>query len=296
MSTLQEKMAKHGFESNDDYEYPVQCLLSNPVDRIRCLSVEGESNRRKTAFAMALARSFGYPHILYHDFTQRTAPSREEILPPSKDERGIQASPIDPLDEIFSEACAYSEADPTVLVLDQLQAADFREHIRIYKFLQSVRWDARDAAYFANTKHFVLFLISEQPLYHSLQKSSFRIWVKETSNRRVDYRPEEFALGPDAIEMMQALGDLFAEIGLTPTRTEYRKLLYDILHQVRTADHLRHSIYGWTEGVDRTLLFSERLRERLEHAAEVIARFVESREELPQLAVEEIVMVDPDTD
>jgi hypothetical protein len=274
MSHLQERMAEYGFESNDDYEYPVRCLLANPVDRLRCLNVAGESNRRKTAFASALAQALGYPHVLYHDFTQQHPPEREEILPPTPDAHGLRAVPITPLDQILSESCAFSEGDPTILILDQLQAADFREHLRLYKFLQNACWETGDAAYFANPRHLLVFLISEEPLYHSLQKSSFRVWVNQVSNRQVQYEPGEFGLGNDARPMMEALARLFEAIGLTPTRTEYRKLLHDIHVQVRDAHELRQSIYGWTEGVDHRQLFGMELNDVVERAATAIRDYL----------------------
>ncbi len=272
LKSLQALMARHGFESNDDYEYQIRCLLQNPVDKLRCLNVEGGSNRRKTAFAMALAEALAYPHTLYHDFTQQKPPLRESILPPSRDEHGLQPTPIDPLDQILSEACAFSEAEGTLLVLDQLQAADFREHIRLYKFLQTARWVTPDHAYFANPDHLLVFLLSDQPLYHSLQKSSFRVWVNDVSNRRVDYQPQDFDLGDEARGLFEALAELFVLLGLSPTRTEYFKLLHDIHTLVRSREDLRNSIYGWTEGVDRQLLFSPRLLPQLDQV--IAALFV----------------------
>ena len=274
MSLLQEKMAIHGFESNDDYEYQVRCLIRNPADGIRCLNVEGDSTRRKTAFAYALAQALEYPHILYHDFTQQNPPQAEIILPPSKDERGLKAADIEPLDQIVSEACAFSLAEDTILILDQLQAADFREHIRIYKLLQNAEWQSRDATYYAHRKHFLVFLISEDSLYHSLQKSSFRVWVKRVSDQRVDYQPAEFGLGEEAREMMQALAELFDVLGVTPTRSEYRKLLNDVHMSIRTGEYLRHSIYGWTEGVDRTLLYSDELTPLVQKVTASIQEYI----------------------
>jgi hypothetical protein len=34
-------MAEHGFESNDDYEFQVRCLLESPTRGLRTLNIEG---------------------------------------------------------------------------------------------------------------------------------------------------------------------------------------------------------------------------------------------------------------
>jgi hypothetical protein len=274
MASLQERMARHGFESNDDYEYQVRCLLSAPVDGVRALNVEGESGRRKTAFANALAQALEYPNVLYHDFTQQNPPLPDVILPPTKDEQGREEPPIDPLDQVVSEACAFSEGEQTILILDQLQAADFREHIRIYKLLTRARWSFRDAVYYANARNLLVFLISEEPLYHSLQKNSFRIWVSRVSHRQVPYQPADFGLDDEAAEVMDRLAELFEALGMAPTRTEYGRLLHDIHLHVRTAEFLRHSIYGWTEGVDRELLYSPEIEPVLQGVLRAVERYI----------------------
>jgi len=267
-------MAEHGFESNDDYEFQLRCLLSSPFEGVRALNIEGDSNRRRTAFGNALARAMEYPHILYHDFTQQHPPQPDVILPPSKDEQGREEPGIDPFDQILSEACAFSEGEETILILDQLQAADFREHIRIYRFLQTGKWEFRDAAYFANPAFLLVFLISEEPLYHSLQKSSYRVWVSSISHRQVPYRPEDFGLDEHALPIMEALSALFEILQMTPTRSEYERLLHDIGDHVRTSDHLRHAIFAWTEGVDRQLLYSDELAHLLDKVVDAITLFV----------------------
>ncbi|MFZ0790821.1 MAG: hypothetical protein WAM94_14520, partial [Chromatiaceae bacterium] len=71
MSSLREKLAQHGFESNDDYEFQVRCLLESPIRTLRALNITGDGERRKTAFATALARALEFPHCLYHDFTEK---------------------------------------------------------------------------------------------------------------------------------------------------------------------------------------------------------------------------------
>lgn len=275
MPSLREKMAEHGFESNDDYEYHVQCLLNSPVDGIRCLDVQGDSDRRKTAFATALAHALEYPHVLYHDFTQQHDPPPKAAPPKLPDEEGGgQEQPIPQLDRVVSEACAYSEAEKTILILDQLQAADFREHIRIYRFVTSTEWPYRLATAQANRRNLLLFLISEQPLYHSLQKTSFRVWTDTASGRPVDYRPEDFGLGSDARPLMERLAELFQALGVTPTQSEYAKILHDVHYNIRTEQHLRYSIFGWTEGVERELLFAKELEPLVQAAMQAIERYL----------------------
>ena len=255
MASLRETMARNGFESNDDYEIQVRCLLHGPADGIRALSIEGDGERRKTAFATALAHSLERPHVLYHDFADRSRALPDVILPEGQDEYGRKEPPIEPLDDIVSHACALSEAEGVVLILDQLQVADFREHIRIHRLIRDRRWQVRDASYDANKKHLLLFLISEEPLYHSLQRASFRVWVSRVSERRITYRPAEFGLASDAVPLFAALGDLFVALDAAPTRSELGKLLDDLTHHVQTETDLRHALFGRCEGVDRGRLF-----------------------------------------
>ena len=195
MPSLREKMAAHGFESNDDYEFQVRCLLEGPTGKLRALNIEGDSERRKTAFATALAGALEFPHVLYLDFTQAHPPLPDVILPRSQDELGREEPPIEPLDQTVSEACAQSEGEPCILILDQLQAADFREHIRIHRLIADCFWDVRGGRYFANPRHLLVFLISELPLYHSLQKESFRIWVGRVSECQIEHDPADFGFG-----------------------------------------------------------------------------------------------------
>ena len=156
MPSLRARMARHGFESNDDYEYRVRCLMSYPARGLRCLSVEGESGRRKTAFATALARALDWDHVLYHDFTAtEPLPGRVEV-PDHDDEEGQAPVQLTVFDRTLSEACALSEADATVLIVDQLQEKDRptgRKHEKRYfklhdatilrKYFQADGWKER---------------------------------------------------------------------------------------------------------------------------------------------------------
>lgn len=251
MSSLRETMAEHGFESNDDYDFQVRCLLQGGHKRIRALSIQGDGERRKTAFATALAHALAIPNILYHDFSDTAPPAPDVILPPSTDEYGRREPSIDPFDDIVSRACALSEAEATVLILDQLQVADFREHIRIHRLLRDRHWLVRGGAYHANPRHLLIFLISETPLYHALQRESFRVWVGRVSERRIRLDPTELGLGPDAAPLLDALDALFRDLDAAPTHGEVRRLLDDLMGHVQTEEHLCHALFGRCEGIDR---------------------------------------------
>ncbi len=263
MPSLREKMAEHGFESNDDYEFQVRCLLESPTRGLRALAIEGDSERRKTAFANALARALEFPHCHYHDFTERHPAPPDLILPPSKDELGREEPPIEPFDQLVSEACAQSEGEPTILILDQLQAADFREHIRIHRLIADCAWEVRGGRYYANPRHLLLFLISKMPLYHSLQKDSFRVWIGRLSERQIDYRPADFGLGEEAAPLFRALEMLFRALGNAPTRSELTHILHDLQLHVRTPEHLRLSLFGRSEALGRDALADPALAEPL---------------------------------
>ncbi len=276
MPNLREKMAHHGFESNDDYEFQVRCLLAGPTWRVRALNIAGDGERRKTAFANALATALDLPHTLYHDFAERHPAPPEVILPPTQDEMGRSEPPVDPLDETVSQACALSEGEPTILILDQLQVADFRDHIRVHRLVRDAIWQVRDARYFANPKHLILFLISEEPLYHALHKESYRVWVSRLSERRLVFSPEELGLGPESGPILTALGDLFGCLGVSPTRSEVEAIIEDLRGQVRTLDHLRHCLYARAEGIERPALFAEGLIPALSAVTGLLEGFVGS--------------------
>lgn len=254
LQQLREQMATHGFESNDDYAFPVRCWLAHPTVTVRCLNVSGDSGRRKTAFATALGKALAIPYLLYYDFTQH-----QEDLPAPPPDPEADLPVINPFDRIVSEACAYSEGDDTLLILDQLQAAHFRQHIRLYEFLKTALWQYPGTTFVANPKHLLIFLLSEEPLYHSLQKHSFRVWVGQVSHAAIPYQPSEFGLDESALPLFAALAALFATLGMMPTRSEYHNILYDLQHYVHHIDHLRHALYGWMEGIDRPTLFSPQL-------------------------------------
>ena len=272
--TLRERLADNGYESNESFDYPVRCLLSYEPDVIRTLNIAGDAGRHKTAFANALAHSLDYSHVLYHDFIQEHDPPPPVLRPPSKDEEGREEPPVEAFDRMMSDVCALSEADRTIIILDQLQGADFREHIRIYKFIRTTEWSYRDAQFQANRNNLLVFLVSEEPLYHSLHKASFRVWVSAASLGRTHYRPADFGLGEEAEELMARLGDLFVQLGVQPTGGEYARLLHDLQRNIHTAEQLCVSLYGWTEGIDREMLLSPAAQKVIGELMPVVENFV----------------------
>lgn len=281
MMNLRQKMAEHGYESNESYDYVVRCLQSAPGSVIRCLNIEGEPGRRKTAFATALAHALNPVHVLYHDFTQEEPPPPPAPAVKEEDESGHKEEPPAGLfDRIMNDACAFSEAERTILILDQLQAADFKDHIRIYDFLIQNEWRYRDASFYANRNNLLVFLISEEALYHSLQKNSFKVWVKGASGRTAPFKPADFQLGPEAEQMMIVLHEIFQRLRVHPTFTEYKRIVHDIQHNVHTTEDLKTSIYGWTEGIERERLYSEELDRFFEKAMPIIEDYIGIEEAL----------------
>lgn len=266
-------MADYGFESNDDYEYHLRCVMNSSFEGIKAINVEGPKGRRKTAFASALGRALEYPNLFYYDFTQKAEAEGKVIIPPSEDEHGISEPPVSDFDHIMSEACAFSEGEPTVLILDQLHEADFKEHIRIYHFIKSCEWSYGTNSLRASSKNLLVLLISDEPLYHSLQKCSFRIWINTISINQKDYTPSDFDLEDDVLPIMQALAEVFHELELTPTHSEYKNILHDIHLNVNTEHQLIHSIYGWVEGINRELINSKQLRPFLTKVIETIQQY-----------------------
>lgn len=268
---LRQQLAEHGFESNDDYEFPLRSLLAAEIEHLRCLQIAGESGRRKTALANALAHALAYPHILYLDFSQpEPAPV---AVTTATDDGGPGEPPLGAFDRILIEACAYSEAERTVLVLDQLQAAPFAEQMRLFHFVQSHEWDAGQATVRANARHLLVMLISEQPIYHSLAHLSFRLWA-DSSGGRFDFRPEAFGLGRDAHELFVRLSELFTALNTAPTHTEFTRILHDARRFVRTAEQLRHTLFGWMERIDRGLLYAPQLTPVLDATVHALNHYI----------------------
>lgn len=271
--SLRKKLAEFGFESNDDYDYPLRCLFEAELPHLRCLNIVGASGRRKTALANALGHALDYPHLLYHDFTSAEPPPAPIVLSEDADASGALEAPLSAFERSMSEACAYSEGARTLLILDQLQAADFHDHIRLYHFAQTGEWPSPQGTAIANRQNLLLVLISEEPLYHSLARVSFRIHA-DASRGHLDYRPEDFGLDASAAEFMDVLGQLFRELGTSPTPGEYGRILADIHQRVRTDEQLRQSLFGWMENLDRGALYAAPIQVRVTAATQAINRYL----------------------
>ncbi|MCW8929932.1 MAG: hypothetical protein OQL19_06825 [Gammaproteobacteria bacterium] len=273
MSKLQRKMADFGFESNDDYEYHLRCLMNSPFNGIKTVNVEGHKGRRKTAFANALGLALEYPNLFYYDFTQKAEAEGKVIIPPSEDEDGVSEAPVTDFDHIMSEACAFSEGEQTILILDQLHIADFKDHIRIYHFIKTGEWSYSNNSLKASKKNLLILLISDEPLYHSLQKCSFRVWVNAVSSAQKDYAPADFKLTDDILPIMESLTTVFNKLEMSPTHSEYKNILNDIHLNVNTEQQLTHSLYGWMEGINRELLYSSEMKTLLSQVIDKIQQY-----------------------
>lgn len=254
LNNLQQRLADNGFESNEDYHYPLQCFFKARHQKIPLLIIEGQQQRRKTAFANALGRALQPAHFFYYDFAQQEAAEGKVDLPPSKDEDGVRAKPVSDFNFIMSEACAHSEADPTILVLDQLHLTDFKNHIRLYHFVNDFNWQSEQISLRANPDNFVLMLISSEVIYHSLQKSGYRIWIHEVNRQAANYQPQDFGLDSSFEPVFKAMDDLFSELGLYPSLSELKHIVYDMQWHVRDEQQLVYSIYGWTENIALDML------------------------------------------
>lgn len=271
--SLRKDLAAHGFESNDDYEFALRCLFEAELPHLRVLHVDGAGGRRKTAFANALAHALDYPHSLYHDFSAEVPSAPPQPIVLEDGTLGPSEPPAAPFDRAMTEACAYSEGARCILVLDQLQVADFADHIRLYQFATTREWHGVAGAVRANPRNLLLVLISEQPLYHSLAKVSYRIWT-DAQRAYLDYRPEDYGLGVDAKALFAALARLFEGIGAAPTPREFERLLQDLLRRVRSEDQLRQTLFGWTESVDRARLFEPPVTPLLRGAIDALATYL----------------------
>lgn len=261
--SLRRRMAEFGFESNDDYEYPIRALMSARVEHLRCLQVAGESGRRKTAFANALAHALDYPHVIYHDFSLPEPPAPTIIVTAKDEENPEPAEPgLTRFERAVVEACAFSEAARAVLILDQLQAADFRDQLRLQQFIATREWSVPQGLVKANARHLLVVLISEAELYHSLARVSYRVWT-DASAGRFEFRPGDVGLGLEAQPLFALLAELFDALGAVPTPTEFRRIVDDLLAQVRTEEQLRQTIFGWMERVDRTRLYANEMLPRV---------------------------------
>jgi hypothetical protein len=260
-AALKKRLAAHGFESNDDYGFVLRCLFDNPPAALCCLHVAGSMGRRKTAFAQALMPALGFQRALYFDFSR--PPPTPDVTPYRLDAdadapaTGAKTKVLSAFERIMIESCALSEAAKTALVLDQLQLADFSEQKALGEFLGSQEWAPDNTeAVRAHAKNLLLILISEQPLYHALQKQSFRIYT-DPDPQRFAFVPQDFDLSPNANALFTALRALFETLALGPTASEMQLLLHDLEQRVRSKLQLKLALLGRLEFADRSQLDQE---------------------------------------
>ena len=278
MFPLKPLLAQYGFTSEESYDHAVKCFLTNPTKSIRCLNVDGDCGRRRTAFANSLAYALGAEHVLYYEFGKdKPVP---QIIRIQEGEEVVEDPPVEALDRILTEACAQSEADDTVLVLDQLQKTQFLNHIRLQEFIRTGIWSYSDVQYQANTQNLKVFLISEEPLYHSLQAESFRLWVSGGNEAYSDIVATDLGVDEDVCTWFAPLQKLLDQLNLAPTLNEYKRLIYDIEQQVRSEHQLKVSLFGWLEGAQWERIQGEELKPYLEDVLNEIQLGLEIHEEI----------------
>jgi hypothetical protein len=278
MFPLKQQLAEFGFEARENYDYAVQCFLNSPNHHIPCLNVDGDPGRRKTAFAHALAQVMDVHHILYYEFDmEKTASQMIRVI---EGEEVIEAPPTSSFDRIMTEACTLSEAETAILILDHLHLAKFKQHLRLYEFIKNSNWSYSDASFHANNKNLQIFIMSSEPLYHSLQQVSFRLWISAEQGVSDSIQPVDLGLDESCSEWLEPLNELLDKLGQTPAISEYKRLVHDIEHHVRTPDQLRISIFGWVEGVDRQCLSSKSVDPYISKVIEVIEANLSIQEEI----------------
>ncbi|TNF39102.1 MAG: hypothetical protein EP315_00280 [Gammaproteobacteria bacterium] len=220
----------------------------------------------------------GYQHVLYFEFgTERPVP---QVIRVREGEDVPDEPPTSPFDRILTEACALSEAEKTILILDQMHLAEFRQHIRLYEFTKSKVWAYSDVRFFANPANLLVFMISNEPVYHSLQQASFRIWVSALAGVAEQVQPEDLGLDESCREWLEPLTQVLDQMGVSPTISEYKKLVHDIEQSVRTLDQLKTSIFGWIENIDRQRLNSRAMEPSLLRVIEAVQAGFNIQEEI----------------
>jgi len=278
MYPLKSRLSQHGFTSSESYDHAVQSFLNSPTEHIRCMHIDGDCGRRRTAFAHAMANALDAVQILYYEFGKdKPVP---QIIRIQEGEEIIEEPPIDALDRILTEACAQSEAEQTVLILDQMHKTQFLNHIRLYEFLQTGIWQYSDVQYQANLLNLKVFLISDEPLYHSLQSCSFRLWISESNRAVVKVTASDLGLDEQNCSWLSALQVLFKNLSLTPTIEEYQRLAFDIEQYIHNKQQLKISLFGWVENINRSELDNEEIQLLLDAVLEAILLGKEVHEEI----------------
>lgn len=278
MYPLKISLSEHGFTSTESYDHAVRCFLANPTEGLRCLNVDGDSGRRRTAFAHALANVLQAEHVLYYEFGKdKPVP---QIIRIQEGEEVVEEPPVEALDRVLTEACAQSEADETILILDQLHKTQFLNHIRLFEFINTGLWRYSDVQFQANRQNLKLFLISDESLYHSLQAQSFRIWISEFSDPARQVSAMDLGIVQENSPWFGPLQVLLKELKLSPTVDEYKRLVFDIEEQVRTEHQLKVSLFGWLEQIDREKLDDKAMKPYLDEVLQSIQESLLVHEEI----------------
>lgn len=278
MYPLQPALSQHGFITTESYDHGVRCYLSNPTAGVRCLNVDGDCGRRRTAFAHALAHVLGADPVLYYEFGRdKPVP---QIIRIQEGEEIVEEPPVEAFDRVLTEACAQSEAAQTILILDQLHKTQFMNHIRLFEFLQTGIWRYSDVQFQANMLNLSIFVISDEPIYHSLQKASFRLWVSDEFDPRKQLTATELGLDQENCPWLEPLQRLLNRLKLSPTIEEYRRLVFDIQQQVRNESQLKVSLFGWLENLQHRQLEDEALKPLLDDVLLAIQESLEIQEEI----------------
>lgn len=270
---LNDKLAEHGFVSDQDFTYPLRCFFNASSNHLNCLHVDGLPGRHKTAFAYALAKALDYPDMIYHEaqsLSHVPLPKVKVNVNTDEDEEG--EAPIPLLEQDISEACAKSEANPTVLILDQLHLIPFRDQLRLQAFLQSGQWNFQDTILCASESNLLVLLITEEPLFHALKQQSFSLWIDEDAPQA--FSADDLDLPEAADELLQHLATVFIALEVQPKKREYQNLIHDIHVHVNTPQELMTSIYGWIEGISRERLFDEAMRPHINQAFSTIRDYL----------------------
>ncbi len=250
--SLKSCLSQNGFTSSENYDYVVQCFLANPVERLRCLHIDGNCGRRRSAFAHALSGAIQSSQVIYHEFgIEKVIP---RVIRIHEGEEIIDEPPIDDFDRVLTEACAQSEAEKTVLILDQLHKSIFQNHVRLFEFIQNGLWRYSDVQFQANKLNLLVFLISDEPLYHSLQSASFRLWVNDANESKANISASDIGLDTANVLWFLPLQKLLGHLCLRPTIDQYQRLAYDIIEHVLSRQQLKLSLFGWLENIDKQCL------------------------------------------
>jgi hypothetical protein len=274
--SLRRKLAQHGFESNEDYSFALSCVLEAKQKHLRTIELVGSIARRKTAFAQALSAALEFEHSLYADFSEAEPELKPVVITDEETGDQREAEPLNRFERTLIEACAYSESGRTVLVLDQLQALPFAEQMRLFHFIQSCEFSAKNspqAGLRAVYRNVLVVLISIQPLYHSLQKSAFRIGT-DPSSTLFDFRPSDFNLPTHANALFDALAALLQQLETRATSSEVTHILSDLEARVRTREHLRTSLFGRIENQSRAQLDDPRLVPYLDTVIDELSKLI----------------------